>query len=98
MQSLGDARQRIRLMIKQSKDVVALLQDQFNHTEEEEGNVKILTMIYLLLQNLHVRQGGVEKLIDDPDSPKDPHGLKSAVIKSLSTMIAKLESRTGVET
>jgi hypothetical protein len=98
MQSLGDARQRILLMIKQSKEVVALLQDQFNHAEEEEGNVKILTMIYLLLQNLHVRQGGVEKLIDYQDSPNDPHGLKSAVIKGLSTMIAKLESRTGVGT
>jgi predicted nucleic acid-binding Zn-ribbon protein len=98
MQSLGDARQRIHLMIKQSKDVVALLQDQFNHAEEEEGNVKMLTMIYLLLQNLHVRQGGVEKLIDDSDSPNDPHGLKSAVIRGLSTMIAKLESKTGAGT
>jgi hypothetical protein len=37
-------------------------------------------------------------LIDYQDSPNDPHGLKSAVIKGLSTMIAKLESRTGVGT
>ena len=49
-QSLGEAKQTILLMIARSKDVVALLQDPFNHTEEEDGNVKILKMIYLFLQ------------------------------------------------
>ena len=83
-------------MIARSKDVVALLQDLFNHTEEEDGNVKILKMIYLFLQNLYVGQGGIEKLIDDGQLvlPKGPQELKTAVAKGLTIMIHKLENKT----
>jgi hypothetical protein len=104
---LDQPNQRMLSFLAHSKETVAFLggQDSLNHSEAEDGNMKLLTMISLFLQNLYIGHGGrngTEKLIEDDLEVELPVGestskglpeLKNAVAKGLTVMIDKLDTK-----
>jgi hypothetical protein len=106
-QSLDQSNQRLLSLLAHAKETFAFLgrQDSFNHSEDEDGNMKILTLISLLLQNLYIGhwgRNGTEKLVEDDLEIDNPGGestskglpeLKNAVAKFLTVMIDKLDTK-----
>ena len=106
-QSLVQANQRMLSLLAHSNETIAFLgrQDSLNHSEAEDDNVKLLTMISLFLQNCYLGHGGrnvTEKLIEDGLEIDKPLGesnstglaeLKNAVAKGLTVMIDKLDTK-----
>ena len=96
-QSLDQPNQRMLSLLAHSNETIAFLgrQDSLNHSEAEDDNVKLLTMISLFLQNCYLGHGGrnvTEKLIEDDLEIDKPVGesnskglpeLKNAVAKGL---------------
>jgi hypothetical protein len=106
-QSLDQSNQRMLSLLAHSKETIAFLgrQDSLNHSEAEDGNLKLLTMISLFLQNCYLGHGErnvTEKLIEDGLEINKPLGesnskglpeLKDAVAKGLTVMIDKLDTK-----
>jgi hypothetical protein len=106
-QSLDQSNQWLLSLLAHAKETFAFLvrQDSFNHSEDEDGNMKILTLISLLLQNLYIGhwgRNGTEKLVEDDLDIDNPGGestskclpqLKNAVAKFLTVMIDKLDTK-----
>ena len=111
-QSLDQPNQSMLSLLTHSNETIAFLgrQDSLNHAEAEDDNVKLLTMISRILQNLYLGHGGrnvTEKLIDDSLEIDKPVGesnskalpeLKDAVAKGLTVMIDKLDTKGDEQT
>jgi hypothetical protein len=103
-QKLYQQEERMLTLLTHLKGTVDLLRnpDSLNYSGDKNENMKILVMISLVLQNLHVWKGEGEKLLEDDLEIDLPVGestfkglpeLKIAVAKGLTMMKDKLAAR-----
>jgi hypothetical protein len=109
-QGLDEKNQKMLSVLAYSDPVVKFLRGSDHSFSNDNDNVKILTMIALILYILYFRYVGVEKLLDDDlnklfvrlssavaaggEEAVSIPELKTAVEKALRVLIAKLDTKS----